>query len=318
MVTVIVVLNWNGWSDTKRLVSSLIENGVSAPIWVVDNGSRSDESQGILNIDPKVRIVKLSENFGFAGGMNRAIQLAAEGGYKFVYAINNDCLVNSDVLTPIIKAAQAFPEVAILGSRYLSRDKRGEYTRWGFHSDPKERKSFKNGVLLTDRIVGCGMLVKVDLFLKAGGFDERFFCYGEENDLCCRFRKLGYQVGFCYDSLILHNHQGSDVSGNAAYYRSRNTFLLCRLHPENANHKANPLFILDKAWLNLLKLDYTLCSAYVEGLHHGVRGQFGKREIIYSVSFTIALLVLYSLFFLPMQIVRVLKRSKRIIGSANE
>ncbi len=313
-----VILNWNGWKDTGRLVSSLLENGISAPIWVVDNGSRSDESQQIRDIDPKVNIVRLAENYGFAGGMNRAIRLAAAGGYTMVYAMNNDCLVNSDFLTPIVEAARSFPEIAVLGSRYLSRDDRGGYTLWGFHSDPKEREAFSNGVLLTDRVVGCGMLVKIDPFVQVGAFDERFFCYGEENDLCHRLWKRGYRVGFCYDSLILHNHQGSDVSGNAVYYRSRNLHLSGRLHPESADHKPNPLAILDIAWASLAKSNYTLFTSHVEGMHHGLLGKYGKRGKPYPLLATIAVFLVYWCLYLPLRIVRLLKRSGKRLWPARD
>jgi len=295
------------------LVSSLLESGISAPIWVVDNGSSSDESQQIHDIDPKVTIVRLEKNYGFAGGMNRAIRMAAAGGFKMVYEINNDCIVNRDFLSPIVNAARSFPEIAVLGSRYLSRDNRGGYTIWGFHSDPSEGEAFSNGVLRSDRVVGCGLLIKIDPFVQVGGFDERFFCYGEENDLCCRLLKKGYQVGFCYDSLILHNHQGSDVSENAVYYRCRNLYLMDRLHPENADYKPNPLEVLDRASASLGNSEYMRFSSYVEGMHHGLLGKYGKRKKSFPLLVAMVVFLVYWCLHLPLRIVRLMKRCRNIL-----
>jgi len=306
MDTVIIILNWNGWEDTRQLVLSLVENKIAAPIWVVDNASKLDKSQVIREINSEVKIYRLTENYGFAGGMNRAIRLAANVGFRMVYAINNDCLINSDFLTPSVKAAISFPEISILGSRYLSRDNQNEYSIWGFHSDPKEMDNFKNGVLLADRVVGCGMLIKIDHFHEVSGFNEEFFCYGEENDLSRRLQKKGYRVGICYDSLILHNHQGSDIGGNSIYYRTRNAYLLKVLHPDMNNCMSDPLDIINRAYKNIK--NYEVFSSYIEGLYCGRSGVFGKRNKFYPQSTVYLLFIYYYLLFFPYRIYIFIKR----------
>ncbi len=309
MKTVIVILNWNGWEDTVRLVSSLKEHAVPAPVWVVDNGSTEDESQRILEVDPSAKVVRLDRNYGFAGGFNQAVRLAQDAGFHRVYAINNDCLVTNDFLTPCVDAAVASPGLAIVGSRYLSRDSNLQYTRWGFHSNPSERPEFTDGILVCDNVVGCGMLINCAAFSQAGGFDERFFCYGEENDLCWRLLKKGFQVGFCYESLILHNHKGSDVSGNAAYYRSRNSQLLRRMHPDHLGYMRSVMDALKGAWTSLGKSDFETAASYIQGLHHGLVGKYGKRGRPYSTIKAIALLLGYSVALaVPLACWRLLRR----------
>ena len=296
---VIVILNWNGGRQTVALLGSLREQAIKAPVWVVDNGSTVDDALSFEKELPGVRIVRLERNFGFAGGMNRAVQMAQEAGFAFVYEINNDCLVTDDCVTPCLEAARRNPGAAIVGSRYLGKSAGGRYENWGYHSDPAERDRYRDGFLVTDRIVGCGMLIRCSVFSEVGGFDERFFCYGEENDLCWRLGKKGFSVGFCYGSLVLHDHQGSDTGGNAAYYRNRNLHLLRQRHPDRVAIGSPSFSALRLGWSRILHADTITATATVQGLHHGLRRRFGQRPSRLPVAAGIGLLLFYTAALIP-------------------
>lgn len=311
----IIILVWENWSDTKMLLDSLQSAEVTAPIWLFDNGSQSVQPlREIREAFPWIRYFRLDMNYGFAGGMNRALKEVSDEGFNMAYAINNDCLVTNDFLSPVVKMAKVRHDMAIMGSRYLSKGKSGQYDIWGFHSNPLEGELYRDGFMQTDKVVGCGMLIKIHPFFDVGGFDERFFCYGEEDDLCYRLQKKGYTVGMCFDSLILHNHQGSDIGGNSIYYRTRNEYLLKSLHPDMKMCMRHPLDVINSACQNIH--NYENFSSYIEGLHCGRSNVFGKRNVLYHGSTVYLLFAYYYLLYLPHRVLiffeRILTKIKSI------
>lgn len=299
--TVIVTLNWNGLETTVRLLRSFREAGILYPFWVVDNGSTSDDTNAFLEANPLTTVIRLGENYGFAGGMNRAIRMAMDAGFDFVYEINNDCLVTNDFVFPCVEIAETMPRAMIIGSRYMSKDDNGNYTKWGFHSRPEENDNYINGFLPTDHVVGCGMLIRCAPLMKTGGFDERYFCYGEENDVCWRLNDLGFLIGMCWGSLILHDHKGSNIGANHAYYGSRNLFLEHRKHPKRrrAFYRLVPELII-LAWRLMLEGQTTIASAYIQGIHHGVLRKYGRRTSCPSKPASIFLLMVQTMLMTPL------------------
>lgn len=299
MNTVIITLTWNGTKNTVKLLRSLSALNLPYPIWVIDNGSTVDESDMMKAARADIDIIRLPENKGFAGGMNFAIHRAVEHGFEFVYEINNDCLVESDCVTPCLQAMENRPRLAIAGSRFKSKTASGRYDKWGFHSDPDEKDFFTNGILLCDRVVGCGMLIRCASIIEADGFDERFFCYGEETDLCWRLLELKHEIAICFESLILHDHQGSNINRNAEYYRTRNGFLLHKKHPTRTSLYYDISTSFLNAWTCTLHNDLAGASAYGYGFHDGTLGRAGSRANARNLPTGICLLIGYSILLLP-------------------
>lgn len=308
--TVIVILNWNGGKTTARLLASLSAHASAYPVWVIDNGSEVDETDIMKEAKPDIEIIRLHENSGFAGGMNFAIRRAVEHGFEFVYEINNDCLVESDCVTPCLQAMENRPRLAIAGSRFKSKTASGRYEKWGFHSNPDEKDFFTNGILLCDRVVGCGMLIRCASTIEADGFDERFFCYGEETDLCWRLLELKYEIAICFESLILHDHQGSNINGNAEYYRARNAFLLHKKHPAKTSLYYDISTYLLNAWKCIFHNNLSGGSACGYAFHDGIIGRIGSRANARNLSTGICLLIGYSIVLLP--IVVLYKTARRV------
>ncbi len=278
MKTVIITLNWNGTKNTTQLLQSYMSCNIQIPIWVVDNGSDIDDTEAFKEICPSVEIKKLDQNYGFAGGMNRAINLALEAGYEYVYEINNDCLFINDAISPMIEAIKTHPRLALLGSRYYSLDNDGNFTKKGFHSSEDEFSSFnENGILFTEKVVGCGMLIDCKIYKGIGGMEESYFCYCEENDYCHKLSRNSYKLGICFNSLIYHKHEQSNINGNSAYYRSRNIFLF---YKRNKDFNL-PILSLLKTFITqaIKSKDIVIKKAIGDGFIHGLIGKYGKRDI---------------------------------------
>jgi GT2 family glycosyltransferase len=306
--TPVIVLNWNGWEDTFECLRSLANASDVTHVWLVDNGSDVNRANEALRLWPGLRLVFLSRNFGFAGGMNRAMRTAAAEGYSFVYLLNNDCTVVPGFLRAALDAAHV-PDVAIVGSRIGFADTPGFLCYDGRYYDHGQKRivpSSRNRKV--SEVHGAGMLVRLGALERDGYFDERFFCYHEESELCRRLISAGWTCSIADASLILHKGERSNVLDNALYYRTRNRFLLAKSRRGfsrisasiNAywNAAVNGESALRRQRTNHVS---TLAFALVDAL----RGRFGQRPL--SRNRTAGLVVLRVLIALLLA-VRWLKR----------
>ena len=279
--TVLIILHWNGTDYTCDLLRSIAGIRFPYPVWVYDNGSSRDDSEVISAALTGVRVIRCNENYGFAGGVNRAVAFAGKEGFDFAYVINNDTLAQNDFLTPCVEIMTSDSSIAIVGSRVLLPDlKTGQFTRWAYHSSPEEAQTFPNGFLKTRHVLGCGMLLRISTFLAMGGLDERFFCYFEENDYCFRIVKAGLTQGIAAKSLIIHKDKGTDDGIWTRYFYGRNTLLFSRLHDSSYMNCAWVLLHLCvlRGWRDILRGNSQKTAALGHGFADAFRGRFGRRN----------------------------------------
>ena len=219
--TPVIVLNWNGWEYTFACLQSLRAAEDVTTVWLVDNGSLVDRTDETRTLWPGLRVVRLDQNYGFAGGMNQALRLAASEGYAFAYLLNNDATVVPGFLRAALDAVA--PGVAVVGSRIAYADGRsiafdGEYYAKDERSvdEPFETRPVPHAN-------GAGMLVRLAALAECGYFDERFFCYHEEVELCWRLAARGCASIVAANSFVRHVRGGSDVNANSVYCTARGT-----------------------------------------------------------------------------------------------
>lgn len=210
----IIILNWNGVEFLERCVSS-VEEAVSlykneCEIIVVDNAS-SDGSLEYLQRDfPKVRVVALSENFGFAKGMNTGVKRALG---DIVIGLNNDTIVSRDFIGPLISHFLKEKELFAVAAKMLLWDKKtlnfgravGNFKFGVF------RRSFEEPLAACSALYACGGAFAADRkkFIELGGFDEDMISFWEDLDICYRAWKKGYKTIYEPGSLVYHKLHGS-------------------------------------------------------------------------------------------------------------
>lgn len=227
----VIVVNYNGGDRLEACLSALtIQTRKPEKILLVDNNSSDFEAESIQKKFPDVDILALDENVGFAAANNKAVDLLTS--VEWVVLLNPDAYAKPDWLEKYIAGAYKHPECSFFACRMLSLDGQhldgtgdvyhvsGASWRRDFGS-PADRRTQSDEIFSTS---GAAALIKRDIFLEAGGFNEDFFCYMEDVDLGFRIQLLGYRCFYISDAVV--THEGSAIVGQHSdfqvYYGHRN------------------------------------------------------------------------------------------------
>jgi len=213
----IINLDGEGYlPECLKSIGSLNYPTEKIEIIIVDNGSKDNSVSLIENSFPGVKIIRNQSNLGFAKANNQAAE-ASEGEY--IAFLNNDTKVDPDWLIELIRPVYGSSEIICSGSKVLSFDGKSidfaggmiNFEGKGFQIDygVSVEKDIHNIERYLPFVNGGAMLVKKEVFIKSGGFDEDFFAYYEDVDLGWRLWVLGYKVVFAPKSVVYHMHHGT-------------------------------------------------------------------------------------------------------------
>ena len=237
----IVIVNFNVKEFLTQCLESIYrsQTNYQYEVVVVDNASIDSGQALIMKAFPAVRWIQNTENVGFGRANNQGFE-AAKGEYTLI--LNPDTVVQEDTLEVCISYLKSHPEVGGLGvkgidgaGQFLPESKRGLPTPltalWKItglsrmfpksaffaryhmgHLDPDANHK-------VDILVGCFMMVPTALLLKVGGFDPRYFMYGEDIDLSYELLKSGHENHYISDSQIIHYKGESTKRGSLNYVR---------------------------------------------------------------------------------------------------
>ena len=250
-------------------------------------------------------LIKNRDNYGFAGGNNIGIKFALNVlKPKYICILNNDTVVDRSYLTELVKTAESDESVGIVGSKIYYYDYNGrEDVIWalgggeidvrfgigriymmnkidnGRYSDVFECKGY---------IVGCSMLIRREVLEKLKGFDERYFCYWEEIDLCVRCRRLGYRLLCTPRSVLWHKvavSSGGEDSPIKVYYNTRNWIYFVKKHNNFLNYLIFLIWFLSYKHIRrvvyfvFLKKDIYLLKYFYMGVVDGIVGRYCRRDL---------------------------------------
>lgn len=285
---VAVTLNWNRPDDTIETLRSLAAQTVpNLQSLVVDNGSSDDSVARIRAACPEAHLLPHPKNSGFARGTNLGIARALELGADYVFVLNNDTLLAPDLLQQLL--AQAAPDVGLLAPIIYYADAPqmvwslgGMLNPWLLETRENVRGQIDHGqwpaVLPRDFLPACGLLLHRDVLAHVGAFDERFFMYYEDLDLCVRVRQAGLRQLAVTTAKMWHKvslSSGGSDSPNERYWMARSSVLYFRKH---ARPWQWPLVLAWRAG-SALRTSWRLARAgradalraYWRGLWHGLR-----------------------------------------------
>lgn len=218
MKVAIVILNWNGKKLLEQFLPSVIEYSEQATIYVADNASSDDSIEFVLENFPSVKIIKNTENGGYAKGYNDALKDLNE---EILCLLNNDIEVTKDWLLPILGTFEKEPNTAIIQPKILDYKQKDyfEYAGAGggfidkfgypycrgriFNTIEKDLGQY-NDIEDIFWASGACLFIRNHVFKKLNAFDENFFAHMEEIDLCWRAKNLGHNVKYVGKSEVYH------------------------------------------------------------------------------------------------------------------
>lgn len=226
----IIILNWNGLTDTIVCIKSLRQiNYDNYNIIVIDNGSNNNEADILAEqFGANITLIRNPINVGFSEGCNIGIRIAVANGTDYCMLLNNDTQVEADFLQELVVTAQANPKIGMVAPRMLrfsnkqTIDNLGmTLTRSGipFNRQRTSQRLFcPTGVAL----YGRSMLEAV----RDGNdyFDPDFFAYAEDFDLGFRAILAGYLPAYSDRAIIYHKGSASAIamSDFNVFYTQRN------------------------------------------------------------------------------------------------
>ena len=233
-----VLVNYNAGPELRLALQSIVEEMGATP-WeavVVDNAS-SDGSDVIANeFGSHVHLIRNTENVGFSRAVNQGI---ATSRAPLLLVMNPDCRLNPGAMTALKAELERYPHCAIVGPKILNPDGTVQGSARG---DPdmltglfgrttllrrlfpglsisqrnvKTVEAMHSGEtsVVVDWLSGACMLARRDALVAVSGFDERYFLYWEDADLCRRLRARGYEVRYVPRAVAVHRvgHSSSKV-----------------------------------------------------------------------------------------------------------
>lgn len=226
----IIIVNWNGIKWLQNCLNSVFNQDFkSFEVIFVDNGSEDGSCEFVEKKFPKVKIINLSKNHGFAVANNIGME-SAKG--EILFLLNNDTVIKKDLLDKILPIFKD-PKIGIVQPKLvLLEDKNkldlvGAYwtsttflSYFGLLGDSKARKYNQKQSVFSNK--GAAMFIRKSMIDKIGGFDADFWSYYEETDLCQRAWISGYQCWYFPVSVCFHANGGTSLKIDNSFIQFHN------------------------------------------------------------------------------------------------
>lgn len=221
---VVIIPNWNGATDLRACLDSVLAQTFRAQVVVVDNGSIDDSVSIIEHKYPGIELIKHATNKGYAGGVNPGFRRAIELGADYAVPFNNDAVADKNWLRHLAGYLDKHPKTGIVAAKLLSIDGKhidstgDQYTIWGM---PYPRGRGETDIDKYDHdteILGASggsSMYRVSMLKEIGLLDEDFFAYYEDVDLSLRAQLAGWKVAFVPKAIVYHHisKTGSKIRG---------------------------------------------------------------------------------------------------------
>lgn len=222
----VIIVSYNTRELTLKALQTLYATASDVPMRVVvwDNDSHDGSADAIAEHFPQAELIRSKDNIGFAAANNRVAESVTT---DWMLLLNPDTETHPGAIQNLLAFSKAHPEAGITGGRTVFPDGSlniascwRKMTPWSLFCSafylsylfPKSELFNveamgdwkRDTVRHVDIVVGCFLMIPTALWRRLGGFDQTYFMYGEESDLCLRAAKLGYRPMITPDAQIMH------------------------------------------------------------------------------------------------------------------
>ena len=230
----IVILNYKMKGLVKNCLRAILESDLPEPyeIIVVDNNSRDGIEQMMEEEFPQVKFIQSDKNAGMGAGNNLGIK-AASG--KYVLILNPDIFVYPESIRKLHEHIRERADIGLLAPKLVNADRSLQLTCYRWHGLltpiyrrtlfgrlPSGQKDLARFLMMewdheqtqeVDWIQGSCIVIPKRVLDEVGLFDEQFFMYFEDTDLCRRINKAGYKNVYFPETEVIHMHRRQSADG---------------------------------------------------------------------------------------------------------
>lgn len=242
----VVVVSYNSAATLRDAVSALAE-AENVNVIVVDNDSQDGSVDSVAGL--RLTVLPTTVNRGFASGCNRGLEA---GSAPYVLFLNPDARIDVDALGRLVSVLASDAGTGLVAPRVVAEDGSLEYSQRRY---PRVRSTFAQAFLLPrllpraawadecirdprayaesgdcEWVSGACMLVRRSAIEAIGGWDEGFFLYGEDIDLCRRMWEGGYSVRYEASATATHIGGASSPRGRSIPFLARGRIRFARKH----------------------------------------------------------------------------------------
>ena len=223
----VIIVTYNTATETLACLRSVLasKNLDNFEIIVIDNNSSDDTADQIKEHFPQVKLIKNSENRGFAKAVNQGIKISSG---KYIFMLNPDAEVEPNTISKLASYLEKNHQVGIVGPKILNFDGTIQRSvgplptlKHALYEALLLSRIFPNSLefgslrmagfdfyktQLVAKLTGAALLMRREVFDAYGLFDEQYFLYYEETDLMLRMHRQGkYQIVFYPDATVRHH-----------------------------------------------------------------------------------------------------------------
>jgi hypothetical protein len=256
----IVIVTYHSADVIVSCLDSVESAGsVSRDVFVVDNASTDGTAEVVRTRYPSVQLIANSDNRGFSAANNQAIPLTRG---RYLFFLNPDAELTGGCLETAVRYMDENPAVGLAGTKVVYPDGSLQETislRYpGQKHAAEELKGLPGGIAC---VLGASMIARAELIRAIGGFDEDYFLYGEDQELCLRIRQQGFEIGYIGEAVVRHiggHSERASASADRWRRKTRAEYLFYRKHyrPETIRRITREERV--KAWWRTLTIPLTL------------------------------------------------------------
>jgi GT2 family glycosyltransferase len=222
----VIIVSYNTRALTLKALETLYATAADVPMRVVvwDNDSHDGSADAIAEHFPQAELIRSKDNIGFAAANNRVAETITT---EWMLLLNPDTETHAGAIQNLLAFSKAHPRAGITGGRTVFPDGSlniascwRKLTPWSLFCsafylsylfpkselfNPEAMGDWqRDTVREVDIVVGCFLMIPTALWRELNGFDETYFMYGEEADLCLRAARMGYRPMITPDAQIMH------------------------------------------------------------------------------------------------------------------
>lgn len=227
MINISIVVYNQYYSEVASIIHESLKSKCVRHLFIIDNSETPNKELASLD---GITYIFNNKNLGYGSGHNIAIRKTIQEGVKYHLVLNPDVYYESDVLSNLLDYMDKNEDVGMLNPliKYISKDTQflckllptplgltarliSPVRKWLEESNNKYELRFTgyNKTMQVPSLSGCFMLLRTEVIEKTGSFDERFFMYCEDVDLCRRIGEVSKTMFYPESSIIHYYSKGS-------------------------------------------------------------------------------------------------------------